>query len=333
MKKIIYTCLFSFFAFTLGAQDNIVLENPSFEAPPRHSKCPTGWSDCGFPDESPVDIQPSGDFSCTLKARKGDTYVAMIVRDNLTWESIGQQLSNPLMAGQCYELGAFLCRSPFYISLSRATLKTVNYITPAVLRIWGANRLCEKEELLAVSMPIDNTEWKKHNFTFTPSATYSHIILEAYYLEGALEPYNGHILLDGLSAISPCTDIQTTEAPSNYRVSFAQIPETEQELVDYLAKMGLVMSSSTQPNSYMWDNLVEVMQAFPDKQLVIAVGAKSIDTREARLETLKQYYLEKKYGPNLIRIEAYSSASHLEQGWLWEPPNTYTFIMMRLIDQ
>ncbi|MEL6944017.1 MAG: hypothetical protein AAFO82_15255, partial [Bacteroidota bacterium] len=98
-----FCCLFSFHA---KSQETIRLNNPSFEDFPRHSHVPRGWYDCGFADESPPDIHPQmdgGEFSVNAIPVSGRTYLGMVVRDNGTWEIIGQRLKFPLKTNQCYD--------------------------------------------------------------------------------------------------------------------------------------------------------------------------------------------------------------------------------------
>jgi outer membrane protein OmpA-like peptidoglycan-associated protein len=183
------------------SSDVIQLINPSFEDMPRHSKAPRAWSDCGFKGESAPDIQPSGIFSVTKPAADGNTYLGLVVRDNDTWESVGQELSKPMEKGKCYTFSIALCRSELYVSISRLSDQTANYTTPAKLRIYGGNAYCEKKELLAESPLIANTRWQDFDFKLEPSKNYSFLILEAYYKTPTLVPYNGNLLVDNFSVI------------------------------------------------------------------------------------------------------------------------------------
>src|SRR5690625_7087198 len=66
----------SFFVMILqtgwGQEQVISLTNPSFEDFPQHSVPPRGWTDCGFHDESPPDVQPSGAWGVFWPAMDGD---------------------------------------------------------------------------------------------------------------------------------------------------------------------------------------------------------------------------------------------------------------------
>jgi outer membrane protein OmpA-like peptidoglycan-associated protein len=191
----------------------IYLINPSFEDFPQQGKTPKGWEDCGFPGETPPDIQPSGIpsapyFQVTKPAFKDSTYLGMVVRDNDTWEMVSQRLTAPLNAGQCYEFSLYLCRSEMYVSLSRVNSRETNYTTPAKLRIWAGSSYCNKKELIAETSAIINTRWLKYDFKFKPKETHNYIVLEAFYNTPVLFPYNGNVLVDNASPIvpAPCED-------------------------------------------------------------------------------------------------------------------------------
>ena len=90
--------------FGMSAQKDapIVLTNPSFEDLPKMGETPTGWYNCGKAGETPPDVQPGG-WTVAKPANHGQTYLGLVVRDNETWEGVGQRLPRPVEAGQCYE--------------------------------------------------------------------------------------------------------------------------------------------------------------------------------------------------------------------------------------
>lgn len=184
----------------------IVLRNPSFEDIPRHSRPPVGWNDCGFVEqESPPDVHPDplNQFQVGSSPQHGSTFLGMVVRDNDTWESVGQELNEPFVGGQCYDFRIQLARSRFYISRSRITAERENYVKPIKLRIFGGFDFCERLELLGETPLVGNYDWKEYAIKLTPAKDYTHIVFEAFYKTPSLVPYNGNLLLDNASTLVP----------------------------------------------------------------------------------------------------------------------------------
>ena len=193
------------FFVLLGQPNKVVikLSNPSFEGTPQAQVSPSGWYNCGFPGETPPDIQ-AGDgtiFRVVKPAQHGATYLGMVTRDNDTWERVGQRLSQPLEKGKKYKFSIYLCRSESYLSPTKKDpLQVANYTTPVKLKVWGGNTYCDRVEVLGETVPVKNSEWKRFDFTFVPQRNISYLTLEAFYNQSAF-PYNGNILLDNASDI------------------------------------------------------------------------------------------------------------------------------------
>lgn len=224
-SKLIIVFLFLFLNQNLAVSQQVIkLQNPSFEDTPRHSKPPTYWDYCGDSNESPPDVQPKGGFGVSKEAANGNTYLGMVVRDNNTWEAVGQSLSEPLNAEQCYDFSLFLARSNRYISVSRTTEGEVHYTTPIKIRIWGGNNPCSSSEILAETDLIGHTDWLKYNFRFHTKEAVQYLIIEAYYGGIALNPYNGNILIDAASDIVAVDcDTSYSKKPKNTEIYIQQI--------------------------------------------------------------------------------------------------------------
>lgn len=195
----------------------ILLRNPSFEDMPRNSMVPIGWTDCGWPTETPPDIQPDplNQFRVTMPAQEGNTYVGMVVRDNDTWERIGQELSKPLLGGQCYSFRIHLARSRVYLSQSRITHQAANYVTPTKLRIHGGYDLCDRKEIIGETDLVANYDWEEYLLKLQPSEDYTHLVFEVFYRTPVLIPYNGNLLLDNASPLRPinCNEPLSADNP------------------------------------------------------------------------------------------------------------------------
>src|SRR5688572_11407040 len=195
---------------SLIAQDQIHLKNPSFEDVPRQGapgqSMIKDWHDCGwkqFPSESPPDIHPvpGNAWGVSKLPKDGRTFLGLVVRDNDTYESLSQKLESPLSKEKCYTLSVYLARSEFYKSRTMKSQEIENFISPVVLQIWGGDNLCDKKQLLAQSAPVENAVWMINEFILSPNSDYSFVTIEAFYVTGNLEAYNGHILVDGFSPI------------------------------------------------------------------------------------------------------------------------------------
>ena len=199
-----FTALLLFTTMVFAQKPVVIkLDNPSFEDYPQAAHTPQGWFDCGFAGESPVDVQPNAVFKVTKVAVHGNTYLGMVVRDVNTWEAIGQRIKTPILKGATYTFSLSAARSEIYESQSQATKKTVNYITPVVLRIWAGSGFCAKDELLDETEPISSGNWQKMSFKFTPKSTHTHFMIEAFYKTPTVFPYNGNVLIDNASDIVP----------------------------------------------------------------------------------------------------------------------------------
>lgn len=202
MKKRMGILVGMFFLLcTLQAQTTIRIQNPSFEWDDQSAgTTPGGWLNMGSDDESPTDIQP-GFFGVIMKAADGKNYVGMVVRDNNTWEGIGQKLDGWMRKDSTYTFSVDLTRSNAYQSVSRKTGKNANFNQPTVLKIWGVNTRTNEEELLAESDAIGHSVWTRYAFTLQPlKADYDEIDLMAYYAPGK-EGTNGNLLIDNCSDI------------------------------------------------------------------------------------------------------------------------------------
>lgn len=205
MKYLFVLTYLLFFVTDISAQEIIYLENPSFEGEPLAGTVPTGWYDCGFPNETPPDIQPSNDpdsliFGNSFPPYDGNTYLAMVVRDNKTWECVSQALSTPVRAGEEYQFNVYLARPEYYLSPTKKGVKAF-FTIPTILRVFGGNNICKQAELLCQSSPVESTEWEEYTFTFRPEYEYNWLFLEAFYDEDIDFPYNGGIFLDNCSPI------------------------------------------------------------------------------------------------------------------------------------
>jgi hypothetical protein len=212
MKINIILCI-TFLAFQVCAQKNVKILNGSFEGIPQRGMSDNdeylswfdleNWFDCGFhifKGESPPDLHPHNLWGNTQKPSDGETYIGMVVRDNLSFESIGQKLSQKLDTSKCYKIAIDLSKAAHYLSRSRLNDKSADFTNACVLRIWSGNAFCKSQEMLAQSTLVNHYSWKTYQFKIHPKYPYRYIILEAYYKSDPTNilVYNGNILVDNL---------------------------------------------------------------------------------------------------------------------------------------
>ncbi len=304
-KLIIFWLLLSGW-LTPATGQPILLRNPSFEDVPGYSRMPRGWFSCGVLGESPPDVHPAGHFGVNHAPQHGFTYVGMVVRDNNTREGVGQWLSTPLKAGQCYSFSIYAARSPRYESLSRVSWQMVNYDQPVRLLIWGGYLNCDREELLAASPLIDHTEWQAHTFYLQPQADYDRLLIEAQYAEPD-QPYCGNVLLDRASPLLP-VDCDS-HAPL---FSLEQLPppifDSEDRLahfadsiaalirfsyLDWQLEQHIFLTSDSalqQGNRYLY-HFIQIMQNFPKRKFSVLILEKDKTRFHAKLESLSRELL------------------------------------------
>ncbi len=168
----------------------VYLKNPSFEDQPQDATTPTDWHPCN-PGTTP-DILP-GFWGVETEPSEGETYVGLITRSDGSREAIGQRLSRPLKAKECYRLTLDLAHSYTY----------AGYNKPVKLRIWGGTSLCEKGELLDETDFIENEDWKTFKFDLLPEKEVKYLILEAFYKEENANR-QGNILIDNIRPLQIC---------------------------------------------------------------------------------------------------------------------------------
>jgi len=238
-----------------GLGESLTLSNSSFEDVPRQGHPPRGWYDCGFSDESPVDVHPASAnpaspaayFGVDARAFDGNTYLGMVVRDNDTYEAVSQRLlGGPLRAGKCYTFSIYLARETQYMSSSRRVQDSlVNYKTPAKLRIFGGQSYCNRGEVIAESAPVKNSEWLQYNFRFEPKRDHDYIVLEAYYRTPVLFPYNGNVLVDAAGKINPVACDNEIPEPDSDEPSAEEMAMAEQPVEDVVATVESSARSNT----------------------------------------------------------------------------------------
>jgi hypothetical protein len=200
------TALFLILQFTFlitNAQKTIYLCNLSFEGFPQEEVLPNCWESAATKENAQPDTQPSGQFEIYNQPFHGNTYLSMVTQSDGTVESIGQELSSPLLPKTCYLFGVYLARSVTYKAFSPITDEVVSFKNPVQLEIWGGHPDLRKRELLGKTEAIVNTNWLEYQFKIEPKHEWDYIELRANFLDDAEDNYFGNVLLDYASHLSP----------------------------------------------------------------------------------------------------------------------------------
>ena len=326
----LFLCTLSATMPCTGQPAPIVLLNPSFEDTPWHSKPPRGWYFCGQPGETPPDVHPAGYFEVGQTAAHGNTYVGMVVRDNQTWEALGQRLQKPMIAGQCYRLSLQACRSSQYRSVSRLTGQPSSYTDPIRIRLWAGNANCDHAQLLAASKPVGDSSWTTLSFLLQPHADFQYLIIEAYYPENATHDYRGNILIDNCSPLLP-VNCETRELISNPLSPDFQTPANRNELETVIRNcapdinFGYGTAELTnqyyknQNGFFVQENLalnqmVYALESSGAAEIIIAVDAPGKFLLEERIRMLNEKLLAMGLSSHLFRIQA-ARKRDLKQEW------------------
>lgn len=326
-----------------GQPTAVVLLNPSFEDDPWHSKPPRGWYFCGHPGESPPDVHPAGYFDVDQPPADGDTYVGMVVRDNKTWEALGQRLPQPLTAGQCYRFSVQASRSTYYRSISRVTGRREFFTSPIRLRLWGGKANCDHAELLAASSPVEDTTWTTLTFEFQPGEDHHYLILEAFYPDDSASVYRGNILLDHCSPLLPI-DCESRQPLAEPMTPAFPRPATRNELEGLIATLSRDLTFGygaaalscqyyrTPSGEVLQENLAlhqlaMAVAALPEAQLDIALQAPGDYLLEERLQVLEKKLLKWGLAEDRFRLRPFRKRDRKES---WPGVNRDRDIFIRL---
>jgi hypothetical protein len=193
---VLFIALFS----EIFAQPENLLFNGSFEADgvPSTSMVPLGWYNGSIAGQSPTDLHGNNTdfFKVNRQAADGELFVGMVTRSNGTWESLGQLLPIAMQKDSTYTFSLYLSMSPDFSSITQKRGRREHFAHSVILRVWGKSERMAGKFLLAETPSVDHFDWKKYEMTFVTTHDFKAIILEVYYKNDLLEPYNGNILVD-----------------------------------------------------------------------------------------------------------------------------------------
>ncbi|GEM_PF-4558289 len=194
------------------AQQIIPLDNPSLEDFPRLNTTPVGWYDCRTAAYTAPSVLPlpGALIRVRLMPAHGQSYVGLPLRKDGSAAAISQQLTQPLLPGQCYQINMSLARSPKYNLILPNNYTPINHADPVVLTLLGGRDSCGRDQLLGETSVIPQPHWRRFRIYFSPRDTVTHLTLQPWYLPHRKKNYGGHVLVDHLGPIVP-VDCHTRE--------------------------------------------------------------------------------------------------------------------------
>lgn len=329
-----------------GQEDlSVPIFNPSFESVlPYIVNDTADWVDCGFLSEAPLQFQP-GAYEVDKPAFEGKTYFSLAVRDNFTWDAVGQRLRAPLQPGRCYRLTIHLAQSAYYSAVSPVFGTKVRYKNPIHLLLWGGKKFCQAGQLLALTDLIKNKDWQSYELVFTPKVEITHLVFQAYYVN-PMVAYNGHLLMDFISPIEvvPC-DAHAVQSPDASQIEIK--PQSRRDLENFISlygktirfeRDGVQLFTGKDATLFEYGAMSESFLALigksirwlPEYRLEIAVKDKPRRLTEGRIAYLKQFFASIKADSSQLDIYSFEE-NRLGKGEEWVSENGFLAIRLRAV--
>ena len=195
-----------------SAQLPMPLLNPSFEAGgipgtasagTQYEVAPTwiNWTLGKSTSDNSPEVLRNDDISRYVRqtAQDGDAYLRLAVYKNNTWQSIGQELYEPLTGGKHYSLSLYASLDPEHAARTQVRGKRgVNQGKPVIIRIRGANKFGEPGRVLAQTDPIKTIDWSLYFLDLYPKENYRYLVIEAYHVPGMSLMYEARVLIDNV---------------------------------------------------------------------------------------------------------------------------------------
>ena len=184
IKRGAYLLLF-LMTFLYGFSQEYLL-NPSFEGSIGQAGTPPYWDSC-YTASTP-NVQP-GLYGVYHPPSDGETYLGLLTRLNGSLEDCYSVLSIPLSKDSCYK---------FQIDLAFwEYMGNYPYVDPIIIRIFGSNENCVKDNILWTSPLIDNTDWETFEFIIhNEEYDITDITIETDFAQPNY--YKGYMLLDNI---------------------------------------------------------------------------------------------------------------------------------------
>ncbi len=314
------------------AQEVIELQNPSLEGRPSTGKVPPGWYFCGSKKGNVPDLHPGNFFQVDKQPRAGKSYVGLVALPTGNKGAIGQLLSQPMVAGQCYELSLFAARASDYVAALPTTREPINFNQPLMLELYGSTEACTNTQLLAVAGPVLYPDWILYRFQFQPANHFTHLMIRVNY-QTTDKNYPGNVLLDQISALFPidCQSSKHLVTPDTLQT----VPiGSKQAWVAYVkSNAGCLEFAAGTPHlkkaAYYWQDsqfllygnvylhsLALAMKYFPDQILEIVIKGESSKVRRNRKQQIRKAWKELGVSGKQVQIRTSKRKKTISRNWI-----------------
>lgn len=162
------------------------IPNPSFEGAIGQAGTPPDWDSC-YTASTP-NVQPNL-YGVYLPPSDGNTYLGLLTRLNGTLEDCYTTLNLPLSKDSCYKFEIDLAYWEY--------MGNYPYVDPIVIRIFGSDQNCVKDNVLWTSPIIENTNWETFEFIIhNPEYDITELTIETDFAQPNY--YKGYMLLDNI---------------------------------------------------------------------------------------------------------------------------------------
>lgn len=126
----------------------------------------------------------------------GVSYTGLVVRDDGSFEVLGQRLKHKLVENKKYRISFYLCTSKKMKSMSpRSRGRQVRFSNPVNLR-FNIGDDYQFSQIIFETGEVSNENWEEYSFEFQPKSDVNYFWIESAPLPDFDGPYNGNVLID-----------------------------------------------------------------------------------------------------------------------------------------
>jgi hypothetical protein len=129
----------------------------------------------------------------------GASYTGLVVRDDASYEVLGQKLKHKLLSNKKYMVSFYLCTSTKMKSMSpHSRGRLVRFSNPISLR-FNIGASYQLSKLVYETGEVSNENWMEYKFEFKPEDDVNFFWIESAPSPTFDKPYNGNVFIDKIS--------------------------------------------------------------------------------------------------------------------------------------